>query len=422
VTLLLLLLLPPPQVALQVLHEVHWLTLQSTGQVVVPHSSDSVSPGHSIPPLAERTSTSLSLLLLPPPQVAVQVLQEPHWLNLQSTEQSSVLHTSTSNSPGHSCPPLVGGVSTALSLCRPPPPQVALQVVHGLHWLTLQSTEQGAVPHSSNSVSPGHSLPPPADWTSTVLPLLLLPPPQVALQVVQGLHWLTLQSTGHVVVPHSSDSVSPGHSCPPLAGGVSTALPLCLLPLPQVALQAVQGLHWLTLQSTGHVVVPHSSDSVSPGHSCPPLAGGVSTALPLCLLPLPQGHRATVQAVQGLHWLTQQSTGHVVVPQSSDSVRPGHSCPSLVGGVSTALPLCHLPPPQVALQVVQGLHWLTMQSTGQVSVPHSSDTVSSGHSLPPLAVRTSTALSLLLLPPPQVALQVLQEPQWLTLQSTGQVL
>jgi len=106
-------------------------------------------------------------------------------------------------------------------------------------------------PQSPDSVSPGHSLPSPADWTSTALSLLLLPPPQVALQVLQELHWLTLQSTGHVVMPHSSDSVSPGHSCPPLAGGVFTVLPLCLLPPPQVALQAPQELHWLTLQSTG---------------------------------------------------------------------------------------------------------------------------------------------------------------------------
>ena len=123
------------------------------------------------------------------------MLQEPHGPTLQSTEQSSVLHTSTSNSPGHSCPPLAGGVFTALPLCLLPPPQVALQVVQGLHWLTLQSTEQGVFTHSSDSVSPGHSLPPPAAWTSTALSLLLLPPPQVALQVLHELHWFTLQST-----------------------------------------------------------------------------------------------------------------------------------------------------------------------------------------------------------------------------------
>ena len=76
---------PSPQVALQAPQGLHWLTLQSTEQGAVPHSSNSVSSGHSLPPLAEGTSTALSLLLLPPPQVAVQVLQEPHWLNLQST-------------------------------------------------------------------------------------------------------------------------------------------------------------------------------------------------------------------------------------------------------------------------------------------------------------------------------------------------
>jgi len=119
-------------------------------------------------------------------------------------------------------------------------------------------------PQSPDSVSPGHSLPSPADWTSTALSLLLLPPPQVALQVLQELHWLTLQSTGHVVMPHSSDSVSPGHSCPPLAGGVFTVLPLCLLPPPQVALQAPQELHWLTLQSTGQLFCSHSVHSSLP--------------------------------------------------------------------------------------------------------------------------------------------------------------
>ena len=69
-----------------------------------------------------------------------------------------------------------------------PSPQVALQAPHELHWLTLQFTEQSSVLQPSDSVSSGQSLPPPAEWTSTALPLLLLPPPQVALQAPHELH------------------------------------------------------------------------------------------------------------------------------------------------------------------------------------------------------------------------------------------
>ena len=82
----------------------------------------------------------MTLFEIPLPHV---VLQVPHWLHLQSMGHALKLQL-LPESPRHSLPPYLAGISTALT--RFPFPQVLLQADH---WLHLQSMGQDiALVHS----------------------------------------------------------------------------------------------------------------------------------------------------------------------------------------------------------------------------------------------------------------------------------
>jgi hypothetical protein len=93
------------------------LTLQSTGQGCVLHTSVSDSAGQGAPVPLWGTTTVRVLVLEPPPHVAVHGLKSEKSLTLQSTTgQGCVLHTSVSDSAGHSFPFPLFGVITVLNL------------------------------------------------------------------------------------------------------------------------------------------------------------------------------------------------------------------------------------------------------------------------------------------------------------------
>lgn len=153
----------------------------------------------SLPALLGRTH-SLTLLLFPPPHVFVHVVQSVHSVQMGhlSSLQGSVIFAS----PVHWSPLVVR--THSLSLVLVPPSQ---DLVHGLH--SVQSVQSGQVLelHSrSSELSPWHKNALSAGSTQ-FRSRRCLPPPQVAVQVVQSVHSV---QTGHCwVLQASSSSASP---------------------------------------------------------------------------------------------------------------------------------------------------------------------------------------------------------------------
>ena len=108
--------------------------------------SSSVSSGQAAPPCFASCATplDLDLLVLAPllVQITLHLLHDDQSSTLQSTEPShwSVLQGSSSSKAGQTAPPFSASWTTPLPLVLVPPPQVALQSDHEDQSSTLQST------------------------------------------------------------------------------------------------------------------------------------------------------------------------------------------------------------------------------------------------------------------------------------------
>ena len=154
----------------------------------------------------------------------------------------------------------------------------------------------------------------PPDWagTSTVRVLLVVPPPQLMVQVVQVDHAVTLHSTSQDARLHDSDSESAGQSVPPPDRGVMMYLARIRTAPPQEFWHGCHTAQSDTTQSSlgvpgGHVKVLHGCVSANTGHAAPPWVAPASTVLARVETPVSQ---PTVHAPQAAHWETRQSLAH----------------------------------------------------------------------------------------------------------------
>mmetsp|Transcript_4353 Transcript_4353/g.10113 ORF Transcript_4353/g.10113 Transcript_4353/m.10113 type:complete len:216 (-) Transcript_4353:1996-2643(-) len=208
----------------------------------------------------------------------------------------------------HGSPPK-RSFSRSLVRMRFPDPQEVEQLSQSLQSPSLQSTGHGASEHSKVSVRLlGHGTPPNADSTWAILNLRLTPPPQVVEHPDQGDQSVTTQSTGHCTwLQAASWNDSPVHAAPPSRLGSRTVRCLVMVPPPQVTVQPVQGLHSSNWQSTGQVcVLQRISSFVAPTQGSPPLACWVTMDRLLVAAPPPQ---VSLQLVKPLQSPKRQSTG-----------------------------------------------------------------------------------------------------------------
>ena len=209
---------------------------------------------------------------------------------------SSVLQTIVSSRAGHFSPLCSGSWTTSLFIVLLPPPQVALHSLPALHGPTLQSTkdpqfskdvrimikkpDEKRVPGQWSALQilvcsrAGHVSPPCFGCWMTSRVLVLVPLPQATSQSLHADQSSTLQSTedpqlvkiwwwkwkskmerlpGHSSVLHASVSSRSGQEAPASFASLITSRPLFLLPPPQVTLHLPQGFQSPTLQSTGNV-------------------------------------------------------------------------------------------------------------------------------------------------------------------------
>ena len=117
------------------------------------HDSSSIRTGQTAPPSSSSWTTPLALVLVPPLQGSLHLVQSDQSSTVQSTEPTrnylhkikkpghwSVLQDSSSSKVGQTAPPFSASCTTPLPLVLVPPPQVALQSDHEDQSSTLQST------------------------------------------------------------------------------------------------------------------------------------------------------------------------------------------------------------------------------------------------------------------------------------------
>ena len=85
-----------------------------------------------------------------------------------------------------------------------------------------------------------------------------MPAAQVFEHADQELHLPTTQSTGQACLLHAREDLRSGHALPPYATFVLMLRALDCVPEPQDLLQLLQALHVLTTQSTGHACLLQS--------------------------------------------------------------------------------------------------------------------------------------------------------------------
>jgi hypothetical protein len=77
------------------------------------------------------------------------------------------------------------------------------------------------------------------------------------------------QSTGHAAMLHVRVSPTLGHATPPDSALVVIVRERFCSPESHDAVHALQALHGLKIQSTGHEPLPHERVALSTGHSSP---------------------------------------------------------------------------------------------------------------------------------------------------------
>ena len=173
---------------------------------------------------------------------------------------------------------------------------------------------------------------------------------------------------------------------------------------------------WLTTQadsaqSTGHATSLHLFFSVCDGHDLPPTFAAMLTALNRCLYPVPH---VTLHGENAPNGSITQSAGHGASLQRAVINNTGHSLPPKLGEIFTLRRRNLWPDPHVVLQADHVPAAPTAQSIGHVIAPHACIWVSAGHALPPDSALLLTTRVRLLLPVPQVTVQLLHIDKALT--------
>lgn len=133
----------------------------------------------------------------------------------------------------------------------PPVPHVLEHALHAPNELAMQSMGHGLMLHTTDSDRAGHSLPPSQFASSTLRDRLRQPLPQVTGQALQLLQDCTVQSTGQWRVLQERVADSSGHGLPENAAGrITMRLRVCE-PVPQVSEHKDQLAQPVTTQPTG---------------------------------------------------------------------------------------------------------------------------------------------------------------------------
>jgi len=242
---------------------------------------------------------SLSLVLLPPPQLLVHELQSVH--GVQSGQLSELHSLSSESSPAQRYARLSGSTHFRFRFCRPPP-HVALHSVHSVH--SVHTGQSWLLQVSSTSESP---MQPPTFFGRThSLTFFRLPPPQVLVHSVQSDH---SPNSGHFC----SLQVSCASSCSRQSlvatllvfsePGYTHSRLLNLVPQSQLAEHSVHSPHGVR---TGHSCALQVSVILSaPGHWSTPRTSGSTHSRTLYRVPPPQ------VAVQSVHSVHSVQTGHL---------------------------------------------------------------------------------------------------------------
>lgn len=224
------------------------------------------------------------------------------------------------------------------------------------------------------------------------------------------------QSTGHAALLHDRDSATLGHATPPDPALVVIVRERDCSPEAHDVVHALQVLHELYTQSTGHESLPHVRLALSAGHSSPLCCMATSTLRVWVCEPPPQ---VRVHSVQALHAETSQSIGQGVTAQVFDCVRSPHEVPPLAAGVVSVRERVEAPEPQVVEQSLHEPQAEATQSTGQAALLHVSASTSWLHATPPNAAALAMLRVRFLLPPLHVAVQAPNDDHVVIVQSSG---
>ena len=199
---------------------------------------------------------------------------------------------------------------------------------------------------------------------------LWFPPPHAASHTPQPLHGVNVQFSGQANALHGALETSCGHAKPlPVAAWMMLRVRV-VFPPPHDAPHSDHSLHIETSQSVGHVPLLQTIASNSTGHVAPPSAAGVVTSRVRWRVPPPHG---AVQLPHSCHAPTTQSTAQASTLQTTDSVSSGHDVPPLDAGVTIERACTLTPPPHQAEQLPKTPQSDTAQCTGQSCVLHGSD-------------------------------------------------
>ena len=103
-----------------------------------------------------------------------------------------------------------------------------------------------------------------------------MPVPHLAVHAVQSPNHVMAQSTGHKVLPHAWRSPSDGHGAPPQEDLVATVRVRRWEPVPQVLLHVLQLSNVPATQSTGHSCELQATVLVNEPQRPPNVAGLIS--------------------------------------------------------------------------------------------------------------------------------------------------
>jgi hypothetical protein len=167
--------------------------------------------------------------------------------------------------------------------------------------------------------------------------------------------------------------------------------------------------------------VPQSRTSLRLGQVVPPCSGSTTTVCDRVCEPPPH---ETVHCPQALHALVSQFVAHLPTEQARLSFRALHGSPLYCAGMETFLERTWTPGPLLSVSqkmehAVQLDHALSSQLIGHGCVLHCCCSSRSGHGVPPADACVITLRSRILVPLPQLWLQMPHWSQGCTMQFSG---
>ena len=377
-----------------------------------------------MPPLAVPDTICLVRCWLPLPQVLVHEVQPDQAVVWQSTGQRNMLHGSDSDLWPQATPPKYASTETERERLREPPAQDLVHLDQADHAVILQSIGQFVAPHTCDTEVGPQAVPPFLAWRTTFLERVCTPPPQVTEQSPQAFHVSArMQLSRRAWVLQACSSACGPQAAPNLLAGVITSRVRACLPPSQVLVHVVQLVHWVRAQSTGHTGRPWQRTVSMSGvaHLAPPKRASRVRWRERVLVASPQ---VLVHALNSDHGETTQSTGQAWMLQKPliSVVTPQLAPPNLAGLIMErervwrpppVLPLTSMfmLPPHVTEHAPYEPQADIVQSTGHAAALQLRDSSRLGHTKPPCAARSMTERERTWVPPPQVLVHAVQRDQ-----------